>query len=50
MHWDKYKTKRKDKRTANKYRYFLDSNFVGVNILFALIFSNQDDNGKKCKA
>ena len=50
VHWDKYKTKRKDKRTANKYRYFLDSNFVGVNILFALIFSNQDDNGKKYKA
>ena len=27
---------------TNKYRYFLESNFVGVNRLFVLIYSNQD--------
>ena len=34
---------------TNEYRYFLESNFVGVNILFALVYSNQDDNAKRFK-
>ena len=42
-YWDKYKTKIKNKSTANKYRYFLDSKFTGVNRLFVLVYSNQDD-------
>ena len=36
--------------TTNEYRYFLKSNFVGVNRLFVLIYSNQDDNAKRYKA
>ena len=30
---NEYKTKSEDKNTTNKYRYFLESNFVGVNRL-----------------
>ena len=30
----------------NEDRYFLESNFVGVNKLFVLIYSNVDDNAK----
>ena len=33
-----YKTKIKMKNTTNEYRYFLESNFVGVNILFLLVY------------
>ena len=40
---DKYKTKIRNKSTANEYRYFLDSKFTGVNRLFVLVYSNQDD-------
>ena len=42
-YWDKYKTKIENKSTANEYRYFLDSKFAGVNRLFVLVYSNQDD-------
>ena len=38
-----------DENTTKKYRYFLKSNFVGVNRLFVLISSNQDDNTKDLK-
>ena len=46
VYWNEYKTKRKKK----KYRYFLESNFVGGNRLFVLIYLNQDDNAKRYKA
>ena len=38
------------KNTTNEYRYFLESNFVGVDILFVLVYTNTDDNVKRCKA
>ena len=31
------------------YRYFLESNFVGVNKLFVLVYSNQDGSAKRFK-
>ena len=34
----------------NKWIYFLESNFVGVNRLFVLVYSNQDDTLKRYKA
>ena len=34
----------------NKWIYFLESNFVGVNRLFVLVYSNQDDTSKRYKA
>ena len=47
--WSEYKTKSENKITTNKYRYILKSNFVGVNILFALVYTNQDDDVKRFK-
>ena len=34
---------------ANEFRYFLESNFVGVNRLFVLVYTNKDDNSKRFK-
>ena len=33
IYWNEYKTKSQNKNTTNKYRYFLESNSVGVNRL-----------------
>ena len=49
VHWNKNKTKKKKKNTTNKYRYFSKSNFVDVNRLFVLIYSNYDNNSKRFK-
>ena len=46
---NEYKTKSEDKNTTNEYRYFLESRFVGVDKLFVLLYSNQDDNFKRFK-
>ena len=50
MYWNEYKTKSENKNTANQYRYCLESNFVGVNRLFVLIYRNQNDNVKRFNA
>ena len=34
---------------ANEYRYFLESNFAGVNRLFFLVYTNEGDNAKRFK-
>ena len=47
VYWNEQKTKSKNKNTTNKYRYFLESNFVGVNRLFVLAYSNQDEDAKR---
>ena len=44
------KQKNENKNTANVYKYFLESKFVGVNRLFVLFYSNEDDNAKRFKA
>ena len=49
-YWNKYKTKSRNKNTASEYRYLLKSNFVRVNKLFVLVYSNQNDNSKRFKA
>ena len=48
VYWKEYKTKSKNKNTANEYRYFLEWNFVGVK-LFALVYSNLDADSKRFK-
>ena len=48
-YWTKYKTKSENKNTINEYRYFCESNFVGVNRLFVLVYSNQDAKTKRFK-
>ena len=42
-YWNEYKTKRKNKNTAIEYRYFLESNFTGINRLFFSIYPNQNN-------
>ena len=49
VYWNEYKTKSENKNTKNKYRYFLESNFVGVSKLFVLVYSNQDSSSKRYK-
>ena len=36
----KKKNKNENENTANEYRYFLKSNFVGVNSMFVLVYLN----------
>ena len=50
FYWNKYKTKSENKNTANEYRYFLESNFVRVNRLFVLVYTNEDATSKRFKA
>ena len=50
MCWSENKKKSENKNTANEYRYFLELNFVGVNRLIVLLYSNQDVNAKRIKA
>ena len=47
MYWNDYKTKRGNKDVTNEYRYFLGSNFVGVNWLFVLVYLNQNYDVKR---
>ena len=39
MYWNEYKAKSENKNTTDEYRYFVESNFVGVYKLFVLIYS-----------
>ena len=50
VYWNEYKTKSENKNTTNEYRYSLESNFVGVNRLFVLNYSNEDADSKRFKA
>ena len=50
VYWNEYKTKSENKKTINDYRCFFKSNFVGVNRLFVLVYSNQDSKSKSYKA
>ena len=50
VYWNEYKTKSDNKNTTQEYRYFLKSIFAGVNRLFVLVYSNQDDNSNRFKA
>ena len=50
VYWNECKTKSKNKNTRNEYRYFLESNFVGVNRLFALVYTNEANNAKRFNA
>ena len=53
FYWNKYKTKSENKNTTNEYRFFLKSNFVGVNRLFELVHlnrSNEDNDVKRFNA
>ena len=36
--------------TTNEYRYFFESNFVGVNKLFVLLYTNEDEYARRFKS
>ena len=46
-YWNESKTTSGNKNTANEYRYFLQSNFVGVDRLLLLVYTNQDGDSKR---
>ena len=50
VYWNEYKTKSDNKNTTSEFRYFLESNFVGVNRLFVLVYINNDNNAKRFNA
>ena len=47
--WNEYKTNSENKNTTNEHRYFLQLSFVGVNSIFVLVYSDQDNNYKRFK-
>ena len=50
VYWNAYNTKSDNENTKNECRYFLESNFVGVNRLFTLIYLNRDNDVKQFKS
>ena len=50
VYWNEYKTKSDKKNTTNEFRFFLESNFVGVDRLFVLVYTNQYAASKIFKA
>ena len=49
VYWTEHKTKNENENRTNEYRYFLESNSVGVNRLFVLVYSNQYADAKRFK-
>ena len=49
IYWNEYKTKSGNKNTTNEYKYFLESKFVKVKRLFALVYSTQHADSKRFK-
>ena len=47
---NEYKTKSDNKNTTNEFRFFVESNFVGINRLFVLVYTNQNAASKIFKA
>ena len=42
--------KSENKNTTNEFKYFLETNFIGENRLFDLVYTNQDENSERFKA
>ena len=42
VYWNEYKTKSDNENITNEFRFFLESNFVGINRFFVLFYSNQN--------
>ena len=49
IYWNKYKRKSENKNTIREHINFLQSNLVGVNRLFVLVYANHGENGKSFK-
>ena len=47
VYWNECKTKSENNNTTNEYKYFLESNLIGVNILFILIYLYRNNDVKQ---
>ena len=47
VYWNKYRATSLNKNTANDYRHFLESNYVGVKRLFVLAYLNRNIDVKQ---
>ena len=47
---NEYKTKSETKTITNEFRNFLESNFIGMNTLFQLVYLKTSDDAKRFKA
>ena len=47
VYGNEYKAKIETKITTNEFRYYLESNFVEVNQLFVLVYTNEDADSKR---
>ena len=47
VYWNEYKTKNESKNMTSEPGYFLESNFVGINRLYVLVYFNRNDDVKK---
>ena len=47
VYWNEYKRKRENKNTTNEWRYFLESNYVGVKRLSVLAYLNRNIDVKQ---
>ena len=50
VYGSEYKTIGQNKNTTNECRYFIELNFVGLNRLFALVYTKEDDNVERFKS
>ena len=50
VYWNEYKTKSENKNTTNELRYFPELNFIGINRLFVLVYTNEAKNAERFKA
>ena len=50
VYWNEYQAKSDNKNTANEFIFLFESNLVGINRLFVLVYANQDAASKRFKA
>ena len=50
VYWNEYKRKSDNKKMTKEFRYFLKSNFVEVNRLFVLVYTNHGKIAKRLNA
>ena len=49
VYWNEYKTKSDNRYKTYEFKYFVESNFVAVNRLFVLAYTNEDATSKRFK-
>ena len=49
VYWNEYQAKSDNKNTANEFMFLFESNLVGINRLFVLVYTNQDAASKRFK-